>query len=148
VQQPAFSKRTSSLVTQPVLSTSDHAPPDQDALLLELVNAKTAEAVAKQELEELKGRFEAMRKMLNFTPPVPLMPTESPLSKVSSRSSESTGQTPKSSTPVPVATAKSPDNASPASGQAAAAGSWGGGGFFGWGKRSLSSANVPTIAKK
>jgi hypothetical protein len=146
IQQPTFSKRTSSLVTQPILATNDNAPPDQDALLLELVNAKTAEAVAKQELEELKARFEGMRKMLNMTPPVPQMPTETPLSKVSSRSSESTGITPKSSTPVPIATTKSPDSAGP--GPAPAAGSWGGGGFFGWGKRSLSSANVPTLAKK
>jgi hypothetical protein len=35
-----------------------------DALLLELVNAKTAEAVARQELEEMRGKFEAMRKLL------------------------------------------------------------------------------------
>ena len=144
--QPTYSKRTSSLSAQAVLATTDHAPPDQDALLLELVNAKTAEAVAKQELEELKARFEAMRKMLNITPPIPQMPvTENPLSKVSSRSSESTGNTPKSSTPVPV-TSKSPDGAGAAASQPAAAGSWGAAGFFGWGKRSLSSANVPTLA--
>ena len=147
--QPAYSKRTSSLTAQAVLATADHAPPDQDALLLELVNAKTAEAVAKQELEELKARFEAMRKMLNVTPPIPQLPvTETPLSKVSSRSSESTGNTPKSATPVPE-TAKSPDSAGGAAAPAAPA-TWGAtaGGFFGWGKRSLSSANVPTLAKK
>lgn len=151
--QPAYSKRTSSLVTKDVLATNDHAPPDQDALLLELVNAKTAEAVAKQELEEIKARFDAMRKMLNVsTPPVPVMPVENPLAKVSSRSSESTGNTPKSSTPVPIAESKSPDSAGsgPNSGQASAAGSWTAAptGWFGWGKRSLSSAQVPTITKK
>jgi predicted transcriptional regulator len=141
--QPTYSKRVSSLSTQAVLATADHAPLDQDALLLELVNAKTAEAVAKQELEELKARFEAMRKMLNVSPPVPQLPSE-PLSIVSSRSSETTG-TPKSSTPIQVT--KSPDSAG--SSATSAPGSWGAaaGGFFGWGKRSLSSAQVPTIKK-
>ncbi|KIW04002.1 uncharacterized protein PV09_04829 [Verruconis gallopava] len=157
---PTYSKRVSSLSTQAVLSTADHAPPDQDTLLLELVNAKTAEAVAKQELEELKARFEAMRKMLNVTPPIPQLSVpvasattaaETPLSKVSSRSSESTSSTPKSSTPISIT--KSPDSSTATSatpGVAATAGSWGAaaGGFFGWGKRSLSSAQVPTITKK
>jgi hypothetical protein len=143
--QPTWSKRVSSLSTQAVLATADHAPPDQDALLLELVNAKTGEAVAKQELEELKARFDAMRKMLNITPPAPQMPSES-LSKISSRSSETSG-TPKSLTPVRMT--KSPDSTS-ASATPPGAGTWGATatGFFGWGKRSLSSAQVPTITKQ
>ena len=58
-----FTKRSSSLATQTVLSsTPNHAPADNEALLLELVNAKTGEAVAKQELEELRGRFESLRR--------------------------------------------------------------------------------------
>jgi len=60
-----FSKRSSSLATQQVLSsTENNAPADNEALLLELVNAKTAEAVAKQELEELRARFEGLRRVV------------------------------------------------------------------------------------
>ena len=39
---------------------------DNDALVLELVQAKTAEAVAKQEAEEAKAKLESLRKMLNL----------------------------------------------------------------------------------
>lgn len=88
----AFSKRSSSLATQAVLgSLATNVPPmpsipsapesraqattptqdqqDRDALLLELVNAKTAEAVARQELEEMRGKFEGIRKMLGQQSP-------------------------------------------------------------------------------
>jgi hypothetical protein len=37
-------------------------PRENDSLLLELAKAKTAEAVAQQELEELRARFEALRR--------------------------------------------------------------------------------------
>ncbi|KAL2817994.1 rab-GTPase-TBC domain-containing protein [Aspergillus cavernicola] len=57
-------KRSSSLGLQTVLSTENHRPPAEEALLLELVNAKTAEAVAKQELEEVKGKMDSLRKMV------------------------------------------------------------------------------------
>lgn len=61
-----FNKRSSSLATQQVLSsTENNAPADNEALLLELVNAKTAEAVAKQELEELRSRFEGMKRVIS-----------------------------------------------------------------------------------
>jgi hypothetical protein len=73
-QQPTsiFSKRTSSLATQQVLTTDNNAPADNEALLLELVNAKTAEAVAKQELEELRSRFDGMKRVISGqTSPTP-----------------------------------------------------------------------------
>jgi hypothetical protein len=60
-----FAKRSSSLATQQVLTTDNNAPADNEALLLELVNAKTAEAVAKQELEELRGKFEHMKRVIS-----------------------------------------------------------------------------------
>jgi hypothetical protein len=67
-----FTKRTSSLATQQVLATDNNTPADNDALLLELVNAKTAEAVAKQELEELRARFDGMKRVISGqTSPVP-----------------------------------------------------------------------------
>ncbi|PSN73471.1 ecotropic viral integration site 5 protein [Corynespora cassiicola Philippines] len=62
---PQFGKRSSSLATQAVLATENQTPADNEALLLELVNAKTAEAVAKQELEEMKVKFEGLRKTMS-----------------------------------------------------------------------------------
>lgn len=49
-----FHARTSSLATQAVLATPQHEPAAEEALLLELVNAKTAEAQARQEVDELR----------------------------------------------------------------------------------------------
>jgi len=66
-QAPAFSKRTSSL-PRPRESVANTADKDADkaseyeALVLELVQAKTAEAVARQEADELKQKLELLRK--------------------------------------------------------------------------------------
>ncbi|CAK1357898.1 GTPase-activating protein GYP5 [Cercospora beticola] len=49
-----FSKRTSSLATQDIFATKQHEAVPEEALLVELVNAKTAEAQALQELDEVK----------------------------------------------------------------------------------------------
>ncbi|KAJ4350583.1 hypothetical protein N0V95_004634 [Ascochyta clinopodiicola] len=60
-----FNKRSSSLAMQPVLSNdNNNAPADNEQLLLELVNAKTAEAVARQELEEMRAKFEGLRRTM------------------------------------------------------------------------------------
>ena len=65
VTTPLHNKRLSSLAAPAVLAaTEDHQPPKEEALLLELVSAKTAEAVARQELEEVKGKLDAMRKLM------------------------------------------------------------------------------------
>lgn len=45
---------------------------ETEALLLELVNAKTAEAVAKQEAEEAKQRLEQLRRTIGLAPGDPL----------------------------------------------------------------------------
>ncbi len=115
-----FSKRSSSLNTQAVLATHNHELASNDALLLELVNAKTAEAVARQELEETKGKLDALRKILSgstSSPTARVSASESPISATSSNTtapSPGTKETPKSS-------------------HATSASS---GGFFsGWGKR-------------
>lgn len=63
-QRSTFTKRSSSLGLQSVLSTENNKPAGDEALLLELVNAKTAEAVARQELEEVKAKMEGLRKQL------------------------------------------------------------------------------------
>lgn len=60
-----FTKRTSSLQTSAVIATENHQPVSPDTLLVELVNAKTAEAVAKQELEETKSKLDALRKIIS-----------------------------------------------------------------------------------
>ncbi|KND92877.1 EVI5-like protein [Tolypocladium ophioglossoides CBS 100239] len=72
-QAPGFSKRMSSLPRshESALSsvTSGTSPPNEhDNLLLELVQAKTAEATAKQEAEEAKQKLEALRKACGLGP--------------------------------------------------------------------------------
>jgi len=69
---PSFGKRTSSLnaaaLIDPALIMATETKPevDSEALVLELVQAKTAEAVAKQEAEEAKAKLESLRKMLGI----------------------------------------------------------------------------------
>jgi len=58
-----FSKRSSSLMATAAL-LPEHADDTTEALLQELVAAKTNEALARQELEEERARFEAMRRAM------------------------------------------------------------------------------------
>jgi hypothetical protein len=51
---PVWHARTSSLATKEVLATPQHEVVPEEALLLELVNAKTAEAQARQDVDEMK----------------------------------------------------------------------------------------------
>ncbi|KAH9838832.1 Domain in Tre-2, BUB2p, and Cdc16p putative Rab-GAPs [Teratosphaeria destructans] len=51
---PAWHARTSSLATKEVFATPQHEVVPDEALLLELVNAKTAEAQARQEVDEMR----------------------------------------------------------------------------------------------
>lgn len=57
-----FSQRGSSLATQEVFATTQHEPVPEEALLLELVNAKTSEAQALQELDEVKRSLAISRR--------------------------------------------------------------------------------------
>ena len=57
-----FSKRTSSLVTRSVLATADNTTPPDETLLVELVNAKTREATALQERDEIKIQLDKARR--------------------------------------------------------------------------------------
>lgn len=114
-----YSKRTSSLNTQAILATEHHEPVSNDALLLELVNSKTAEAVARQELEETKAKLDALRKILGGTAASPTARVNSSDSPISSVTTPSPGT---KEVPKPLHTAS--------------ASTGGGGGFFsGWGKR-------------
>lgn len=115
----SFTKRSSSLATQQVLTTTENqTPADNEALLLELVNAKTAEAVAKQELEEMRNKFEQMKKAMN-------------------------AQIPPATTTSPPAATPPASAATPAPTPAASAG--GGWGWGGW--KRTASTNSATIVK-
>lgn len=136
VKQQQFAKRSSSLATQAVLATENHAPADSEALLLELVNAKTAEAVARQELEELKARFESMRRMLGVVTP---SAGGSPGHKTSPSENGGSGGGGFFSSRVAVTPSPQPVSSG-----------GGGGGFWGWSKRSVSTGAAmltPTSAE-
>ncbi|OXV09645.1 hypothetical protein Egran_02592 [Elaphomyces granulatus] len=64
-QRTNFPKRTSSLGLQSVLPTDHQATVPEDSLLLELVHSKTAEAVARQELEEVKAKLDSLRRLVS-----------------------------------------------------------------------------------
>lgn len=126
-QAPQFAKRTSSLQSSVMageaaaMAMATPATPtagEAEALILELVQAKTAEAVAKQEAEEARAKLEGLRKMLG-------------LGHSRSESQLGVGQ-------VVVVERLSGQPA------AAAAATTGGGGFWGWGKRSPSVAGLAT----
>ena len=128
-----FSKRSSSLGISTVLATENHRPASEDALLLELVNAKTAEAVARQELEEVKGKLDALRKMIGSGPAAAAnghRPTasEACLPKVQPATSVSKPQETPKVTPPAV--------------------TLGGGFFSGWGKRTASNPPVTLVVSE
>ena len=150
-QAPTYSKRTSSLNTQvPTgkenedLSATDVSttPPvaDNDALVLELVQAKTAEAIAKQEAEEAKAKLESLRKLLGMgagsdspghrsSPSQPNLGASAigALSSYIGRTNDTKPSTPTVTTP----------SLAPS------------GGFWtGWGKRAVSSEKVVTVQDK
>lgn len=59
---------SSSSTSGPTVTPLSAPTNENDALLLELVQAKTAEAVARQELEEVKQRLEQLRKAFGLAP--------------------------------------------------------------------------------
>lgn len=145
-------RRIASLATQRILSTPDHAPAREEEMLVELVNAKTAEALARQELEESKAELEKLRKLLNMTPtlgagfpPSALALPRSVLDKQNGVAHKPTpsdgtlaammppavgGLTPQASPARPTSPARTPTQASVNQG----AGGWG----WGWGRRTAS----------
>ena len=140
---PAFSKRSSSLGIQTVLATEDHKPPSDDALLLELVGAKTAEAVARQELDEVKAKLDSLRRLLGDNGP-----TSPAISMSGHRPSPSEPCVLKnpnmtSSAAIPSRTAgakpSAPDGLKVTSPPATSSGGF----FSGWGKRTVSTP--PTL---
>ena len=127
----AFSKRSSSLGISTVLATEDHKPPSEEALLLELVNAKTAEAVARQELEEMKGKLDSLKKMIGGGP--------ASIATSGHRPTASEACLPKTQTAsIVTKPLEMPKMAPPSV-------TIGGGFFSGWGKRTASNPSV-TVA--
>ncbi len=111
-----FNKRSSSLNMQTVLASESNQPTAEDALLLELVNAKTSEAVARQELEEVKGKLDALKKIVSGQ-------ATSPSCSTRAATVETSNLRPTNEATTPSATPKSSISSSA-------------GGFFsGWGKR-------------
>lgn len=123
---------------------------DTDALILELVQAKTAEAEAKQEAEEAKAKLESLRRLLSSSQvqgngnghaespvhqkggSVSLSPWSMGMGR---KDSESSGKS-VATTPGSMGGSSTPTAShghTPSSAQS-------GGGFWGWGKRSVSMA--------
>ncbi|KAI0099955.1 rab-GTPase-TBC domain-containing protein [Nemania sp. FL0031] len=63
--QAAFAQRSSSLIRSQAESNS---PTDYDTLVADLVQAKTAEAIARQEADEYKQKLETLRKACGLAP--------------------------------------------------------------------------------
>jgi DNA repair exonuclease SbcCD ATPase subunit len=152
-QTTTFGKRISSLNTQvPYVKENDSpisifesssTPPaaDIDALVAELVQAKTAKAIAEQEAEEAKAKLDSLRKMLGIQSSDSLGHRSSPsqpnieksvtlgaFSSYMSRTSESRVTSPPVSTP---------------SSSTSAGGFWGA-----WGKRTVSTEKVAVVQDK
>ncbi|KAI3399651.1 hypothetical protein diail_5999 [Diaporthe ilicicola] len=140
--QITVNKRTSSLLMvdpkepmpPPPTSAPQKPPPadDNEALLLELVEAKTAQAVAIQEAEEAKQKLEQLRRQMGLPtgdqPPSAQAPAASVMGMFRSFSSPAAEPTPAADK------AAAPVTASPTPAAAPAATS-GGGGFWGWGRK-------------
>ncbi|KAK2630612.1 hypothetical protein QTJ16_001432 [Diplocarpon rosae] len=144
-----FSKRTSSLA-----NTKEKEPPtpgpssppeakhdDTDALVLELVQAKTAEAIAKQEAEEAKSKLESLRKLLGVSgeggKALGHRPTGSGQSILSVGSGGGAGGY--VSRPQPQSQASAPVAVPTTS----TVGGGGGGFWGGWGRKAISAEKVP-----
>lgn len=149
----SFSKRTSSLVASAVM-TAEQSEHPQEALLQELVAAKTNEAMARQELEELRVRFESMRKSIGITTPsststptgggAPLGHVESAPASSGARNSEMDGTW--KPQPMPINMGEKDRTKSPESASVKSASSWTGvtGSFWGWSnKRTVSTSQTP-----
>lgn len=152
---PSFSKRTSSLVASAVMS-AEQADDPQEALLQELVAAKTNEAMARQELEELRVRFESMRKAMGITTPSSGTPSSSgaPLGHVESAPA-STGaynvdhDAAWKPQQLPINTVEKDRTKSPESASVKSASSWTGvtGSFWGWGGRRTASTTHAAVSE-
>lgn len=156
-QVPQYNKRASSMMSrESVLGmTAPSAPPaaaaapppsnqhdeEHDAILMELAQAKTAEAIARQEAEEAKQKLETLRKALGLapgeTPPANNTVAATAATGASAAASAAMGMigrlTGSTSPPASEAAVKaSPVKAPAPTPAAAASGTAAAGGFWGW----------------
>ncbi|PLB34945.1 putative GTPase activating protein (Evi5) [Aspergillus candidus] len=103
-------------------NNNNNRPPAEEALLMELVTSKTAEAVAKQELEEVKAKMEGLRRMVGGAAAGGLLLQQQPVSRPALSRSGTTIE-------------RSHNRRSMKSAE--------GGGFFGWGRRAVSAQEEP-----
>ncbi|TVY16708.1 Rab GTPase-activating protein 1-like [Lachnellula arida] len=143
---PTFNKRTSSLINNPAvvakeienqnlapnipIETAPAKPDvDVDVIILELVQAKTAEAVARQEAEEYKAKLESLKKLLGMgsgdSPGIAVHRPSPSVASIDRGVATSLGGYLNKSTPKV--------EAAPASANTTTGGFWGG-----WGKRTVS----------
>ncbi|KAI9672892.1 MAG: hypothetical protein M1829_004442 [Trizodia sp. TS-e1964] len=108
------------------------APHSDETLLAELVNAKTAEAVAKQEAEESRAKLKSLRTLLGPS-------AGSPPVSVSHRASPSQPNIERSATLASQPGRAMEQQKGPASASSSVGGFWGS-----WGKRSISITTINT----
>jgi hypothetical protein len=125
---------TSAPNSAPAAAPQQPPPSDEtEALLFELVEAKTAQAIARQEADEAKQKLEQLRKQMGLAAgdqPAAAQPAASVMGMFRNFSSPAAEPTPAASKPA------APMAASPAPAPAAApAPASGGGGFWGWGRK-------------
>ncbi|KAH6632640.1 rab-GTPase-TBC domain-containing protein [Chaetomium tenue] len=126
------SESLAAMVAQPTgpsgptqLATS---PDENDALVLELVQAKTAEAVARQELEEAKQKLEQLRKAFGLAPgeTPPVLHSRSATPSAASAAMDMFGRLTGSNTTPTISEPPSKASTPPAGNNTP------GGGFWGW----------------
>jgi hypothetical protein len=129
-----YNKRISSATMQKrasreALAATSGPSSEQDALVLELVQAKTAEAVARQEAEEMKQKLEQLRKAfglaLGDTPPASQNSSAATGTSAAAAAMGMFGRLTGSTAPVPASD-------SPAKASTAPANNASSGGFWGW----------------
>ncbi|RFU27029.1 hypothetical protein B7463_g9294, partial [Scytalidium lignicola] len=137
-----FNKRSSSLSATAIIAASEGMSGDvsptrdnseNDTLILELVQAKTAEAVAKQEAEEARAKLESLRKMLGMS--MSMLEVGAPITALGHRPSPSQPNLEKGFASYLTRTTTEIGKVSGSATAASAAA----GGFWGWGKKTGSA---------
>ncbi|KAH6659695.1 rab-GTPase-TBC domain-containing protein [Truncatella angustata] len=124
-----FTKRNSSLVRTQTEPMNPSTPNEHESLLMDLVQAKTAEAVARQEADELKQKLESLKKAYGIAP------GETP-GAVNGAANGTTGMFGRLAGASPDAGAKSVTSTSPPAIQrSVSSASSANGGFWGWGRK-------------
>ncbi|KAK7956842.1 TBC domain-containing protein [Apiospora aurea] len=130
--QGGMSNRSSSLVrtqTEPIAHTPHN---EHDALLLELVQAKTAEAVARQEADEYKQKLESFKKAYGIAPGETPGAASAAATAAMGMFGRLTGAVPEGNGSGTKSAASTPPAAAASSTTAQPAANGGGGGFWGW----------------